>query len=319
MGITISRRKALAGLGSSVVLAGISPALAADLPLVRVSIIPIFAVAAHFAAEKQGYFTEEGIAVTTQPVQGGALGITGLIGGSFDVLYANSISCMTALERGFDLRFFASGAPVPLQPPDPGALLIRKGENLKTGKDFEGKSIGINARFDLQWLVMRTWVKKTGGDVDKVTLREVPLPAMVDAVKTKQVDGALVLDPFMTLAGNDPAVERVAWPLSTAMAGLPTSYWLTSGNAVQAKAPLIRRYQKAFLRGGEWINAHLRDEAYNQLVAGYTKTNPQLIGQMVASKQPLDIDVDGANRLIALMKENELLKTDIDFKSKLFS
>lgn len=319
MANTISRRAALAGLGGALVLTKLSPARAADLPLVRVSIVPIFAVAAHFAAEKQGYFAEAGIAVTTQPVQGGAVGIPGLASGSFDVLYANSISCLTALERGIDLRFIAEGAPIPEQPPDPGALIIRKGENLKTGKDFEGKVLGVNAKYDIQWLVMQTWAKKTGADLNKVAYREVPLPSMLDALRSKQVDGALVLDPFMTMGLTDPAFERVAWPLSTAMPGLPTSFWVVSATAAETKTAAIRAYQKAFLKGGQWINAHLRDEAYNQLVASYTKTDPKLIAKMVASEQPLDIGVDATMRLAALMKANGLLKTDVDFRSKLFT
>lgn len=319
MASTISRRDALAGLGAGYIALQIAPARAADLPLVRVSIVPIFAVAAHFAAEKQGYFAEQGISVSTQPVQGGAVGIPGLVSGSFDVLYANSISCMTALERGIDLRFIAEGAPVPLQPPDPGALLIRKGEALHSGKDFEGKIIGVNAKYDIQWLVMQGWVKKTGGDVDKITYREVPLPSMLDAIKGKQVDGALVLDPFMTIGLRDPAFERAGWPLSTAMPGLPTSFWIVAASVAEQKKDAIRRYQAAFLKGGEWINAHLRDDAYNQLVASYTKTDPALIAQMIASEQPLSVGVEPALKLIALMKENGLLKTDVDFKSKLFA
>jgi NitT/TauT family transport system substrate-binding protein len=319
MSLTITRRQALAGLGAGAVAAHITPAFAADPPLVRVSIVPIFAVAAHFAAEKQGYFVEQGIAVSTQPVQGGAVGIPGLASGSFDVLYANSISCLTALERGIDLRFIAEGAPIPLQPPDPGALLIRKGENLKSGKDFEGKIIGVNAKYDIQWLVMQGWVKKTGGNVEKITYREVPLPSMLDAIKSKQVDGALVLDPFMTVGLGQPDFERAGWPLSTAMAGLPTSFWVVSASVAEQKKDAIRRYQTAFLKGGQWINAHLRDDEYNQLVASYTKTDPSLIAKMVASRQPLSVDADAAMKLVALMKENGLLKTDIDFKSKLFA
>ncbi len=315
---TISRREALAGLGAGYVALHIAPAHAADQPLVRVSIVPIFAVAAHFAAEKQGYFAEQGIAVSTQPVQGGAVGIPGLVSDSFDVLYANSISCLTALERGIDLRFIAEGAPIPLQPPDPGALLIRKGENLKSGKDFEGKIIGVNAKYDIQWLVMQGWVKKTGGDVDKVTYREVPLPSMLDAIKSKQVDGALVLDPFMTVGLSQPDFERAGWPLSTAMPGLPTSFWVVSASVAEQKKDAIRRYQTAFLKGGQWINANLRNDAYNQLIASYTKTDPALIAKMVASQQPLSVEVEPAMKLVVLMRENNLLKTEIDFKSKLF-
>jgi ABC-type nitrate/sulfonate/bicarbonate transport system substrate-binding protein len=57
----ISRRQAIAGAGSALALWRARAAAAADLPLVRVSIVPIFVVAPHIAAERFGYFTAEGI------------------------------------------------------------------------------------------------------------------------------------------------------------------------------------------------------------------------------------------------------------------
>src|SRR5580693_5418928 len=121
---TMSRRDALAVLGSIFAMAGAPAAKAADsnLPIVRVGIIPIFAVAPHFAADKLGYFAAEGIATTTQPVQGGAIGIPGLVSGSFDILYANCISTLTALERGIDLRVIAEATTIATHPPDVDAL-----------------------------------------------------------------------------------------------------------------------------------------------------------------------------------------------------
>src|SRR2546430_172562 len=102
--LAISRRDALIAAGSALAVWRAGSAIAAELPLVRVSTVPIFVVAPHVAADRLGYFKEEGIAVTTQPVQGGHIGIPGLVGGSFDVLYSNTVSILTALERGIDLR-----------------------------------------------------------------------------------------------------------------------------------------------------------------------------------------------------------------------
>ncbi len=319
MNFTISRRDALAGLGSLAALNLPTPARAADpLPVVRVSIVPIYAVSPHFAALAQGYFEPEGIAVTTVTVQGGSIGIPGLMGGSFDVLYSNAITNMTALERGIDIRIFADGAPIPTQPPDPGAVIIRKGEPIRTGKDLEGKVIAINARFDIQWLVMQGWVKKTGGDLSKITYREVPLPSMLDALRAKQVDAALVLDPFMTIGLEDPAFERAAWALSTAMGGLPSSSWIVSGQTADTKPELVRAYARGFAKGVAWINANLGKKPFFDLVAGYTKTDPKLMEKMFVAGQPTSIDVNGYKRLIELMKEYDLLKTTVPVESKIF-
>lgn len=313
-GFTVSRRHALAGLS----LLPLARARAADLPLLRVSIVPIFAVAPHFAADKLGYFAAEGIATTTQPVQGGAVGIPALVGGSFDVLYANAISTLVAIERGIDVRIIIEATPITPAPPDPGGFLQVKGGGLKSGKDLEGKTVGVNARFDIQWMCAQGWIKKTGGDPSKVTYREVPLPSMLDAIKGGQVATALVLDPFFTVGLNEGGFEVLGWPLSTTMGGLPSSVWIVTGATADTKADLVRRYVRAFLKGVDWCNANLGDDAYLQLVAGYTRTDIALLRKMVVQKEPRAIDVPALEQLGKLMQEYGLLKTDVDIKAKIF-
>jgi NitT/TauT family transport system substrate-binding protein len=315
----ISRRNALLGIGGTLATLPIAAATAADaLPLLRVSIVPIFAVAPQFAAERFGFFTAEDVATTTQPIQGGAIGIPGLVSGSFDVLYSNAVSVLTALERGIDLRIIAEATPIAEQPPDPGALLQRKGAGLRSGKDLEGKTVGVNVRFDIQWMVVQGWIKKTGGDPGKVTYREVPLPSMLDALRGGQVDAALVLDPFMTIGLSDPAFEMLGWPLSTTMPGLPSSLWVVSGAFADTKTELVRAYLRGFMKGVDWVNAHMGDDEYLQLVASFTKTDTKLLAKMVAGKQPTHINVETIKRLAALMKEFELLKTDVHVEPQIF-
>jgi ABC-type nitrate/sulfonate/bicarbonate transport system substrate-binding protein len=38
--------------------------------------------------------------------------------------------------------------------------------------------------------------------------------AMVDAIKQKRADAALIIDPVFTVALDDPALELLDWPLS---------------------------------------------------------------------------------------------------------
>ena len=103
MAFAITRRDALAALGGSLAVLGASGVRAAEPPiLVRVSMAPFYAVAPHYAADAQGYFAAENIAVTNQAIQGGVVGIPGLVSGSFDILNSNSISVLTAMERGID-------------------------------------------------------------------------------------------------------------------------------------------------------------------------------------------------------------------------
>src|SRR5580693_7297452 len=125
---TLSRRDALAALGGTLAalsgtLGPLRSALADDLPLLHVSMVPIFVVAPHVVADRMGWFKDEGIAVTTQPVQSGTIGIPGLMSGSFDILYSNTVAVLTAFERGIDLRIIEQGTKIPVKPPDPAALV----------------------------------------------------------------------------------------------------------------------------------------------------------------------------------------------------
>jgi len=315
---SITRRAALAAAGGALAALRILKARAAEPPLLRVSIVPIFVVAPHVVADRFGYFKEEGIATTTQRVQGGTVGIPGLIAGSFDILYSNSVAVLTALERGIDLRIVAEGTRIPVKPPDPAALLQRKGEGLHAGKDLEGKTIGINAKFDIQWLIAQEWVKKTGGDPSKVSYREMPLPSMLDALANQQVDAVVAVDPFLAIGLGDPRFELLDWAQSKVMPGMPSSLWVISGETANTKPDLIRAYVRGFNKGALWVDQHLGDADYMKLVASYTKTDPALLAKMALNKQPLDIDPAGIERVAALMRANGLLHTALDIPAKIF-
>jgi NitT/TauT family transport system substrate-binding protein len=317
----ITRRQALAMVGGTLAsgaMMGAPSAFAQDLPLVRVSIIPIFAVAPHFVAEKQGYFAAEKIAVSTQPVQGGALGIPGLMSGSFDVLYTNTVSVLTALERGIDLRIIAESTRVASHPPDAVALFKRKGESLANGKDLEGKAVAINAKFTFQWLAISKWAKLTGGDYTKINFREIPFPSMIDALKTKQVDAALILDPFKMAAQEDPALELMAWPTSSALAGLSTSVWVVNGKFADEKPELLRAYTRAFNKGGQWVNDNFGKPPYFEAVAAFTKMDPAKLAQTATEPQIMGIDVGPINGIGEVMQEFDLLKQKANAGPKIF-
>lgn len=314
----ITRRDAIVAAGGAFTAFHVKRAMAADLPTVRVGIFPIFVVAPHLAADRLGYFTAEGISVTSQMVQGGTIGVPALVSGAFDILYSNTTAVLTAFDRGIDLRIIAEGTRIPKQPPDPATLVQRKGSGLHNGKDVEGKVIAVNAKFDIQWLISQEWIRQTGGDPSKVNYREVPLPAMADALKSGQVDAAVMVDPFLAIALGDPNFEVIDWAQSKVMPGYPSSLWVVTGETAATKADLIRAYVRGFYKGAEWVNANIGDPAYMQLVANFTKTDEKLLEKMALNKQPLDIDPAGIERMAVMMRDNGLLKTQFDISSKIF-
>ena len=318
MTVSISRRGAVAGLGGALAFLTL-PAAAAELVPLHVSIVPIWNVAPYFAADAQGYFAAEGLAVTSQAIQSGVVGIPGLMSGAYDVCYSNSISVLVAIERGIDLRIVAVGSLISEKPPDAAGLLMRKGETLRTGKDLEGKTIAVNARRDIQWLMARGWVKATGGDPEKVTYREVPVPQCLDVLKSRQADASIAVEPFMTLGLGDPDLALLAWPFDIVMPNGPTSFWVVTGQMADQKAALVARWVRAFRKGVAWVNANLGKEPFVQLVASYTKIDPALVAKMNVPPAEATVRLAPIQELMAVMREHGLLAADIDVESKIFT
>ena len=314
----ISRRTVMGMLGVIVALGASSAAVNAEPTLLRVSLLPIYSVAPHFAAEKNGYFAAENIAVTTQSIQSGAVGIPGLMSGSFEILYTNTVSLLAAIERDIDVRIIAEATRVPKAPPEGLALMRRKGDKITSGKDLEGKTIAINSKFTLQWLTLSKWIRNTGGDVDKITYREIPTPSMMDALKNKQVDAAFLLDPYKMIAMEDPNLELVAWPSTSTIPGLATGVWVVSGKFADANPELVRGYTRAYMKGSEWVNDNFGKPAYYELVSGFSKMDVATISKMPAVPQEMKIDPNAINRIGDVMLEFGLLKTKVGVTPKIF-
>jgi NitT/TauT family transport system substrate-binding protein len=313
-----SRAELLAGLTAAATVAALPRRSAAQTTALRVGLIPIWDVAPYYAAEAQGYFSAENLSVTPQVVRGGAVAIPAMAGGTFDLVYSNGVSVVQAISRGIDLRIVIEGAPLGKAPPDPGALLKRKGDPFRTGADLEGKVVAVNALRDIQWMFVHAWVKATGGDPDKVQIVELGLPAMVDAVKAKRVDAALVLDPFLTIGLGDPQIELLDWPLSKVYPNGATAFFVTTPEIAGRRSADLRAFVRAYKRGVAWINANEGKDAFVSLIADFTKISPDLIRRIKAPPANADVFPNSLPQLTALMQQEGLLTGNVDLRTKVF-
>jgi NitT/TauT family transport system substrate-binding protein len=316
--LKITRGNFVAGTASIAIVGAPSIVRAASTPL-KVTILPLTECAPLMAAVKFGYFIAENIDLQPQMVTGGAVAIPGLVAGDFDIINSNPPSIFSAIARGLDLRILMECQHIATKPPDSGALFRRKGEPLRSGKDLEGKTLGVNAIRDWQWAVIRSWIKLTGGNPDNVDFREVPLPQMVDAIKGKQIDTALILDPFLSIALADPALELLAWPLSKVVPNVPATAYAITGQTAAQRAPLMRAFLRAYRKGVAWSNANLGKQPYLEIIESYTKIKPEVAAKMVFVPSPSNVDPAGFEKINNLMFDNGLLTSRIDVRSKIFN
>ncbi|RJF76497.1 ABC transporter substrate-binding protein [Rhodopseudomonas palustris] len=306
------------GLAASslIVSAAMLPAHAAE--KLRVSIIPINDVTPLFAAIKNGYFAEEGLEVDTAPSSGGAAGIPGLVAGSYDIVYGNVVSMLLATQQGIDIRVVAPGTKIETAENDTSAMVVRADSGITSGKDLEGKSVGVNTRNNVIWLYARAWIKQTGGDPDKVTYREVPHPQMEDALRQKQVDAGYMVIPYVALATAKPEFKSVGHPYSAVQLGVDVGQYLTTSKFLADKPETAAKFLRALRRGVEWYNANRGKPELLEIVSGFTKIDVELLKKVKMSPSPLKVDPDQIEKTMKLMIDNKLLRAPIDVKPLLF-
>lgn len=273
----LNRRLALAGLGTMA-----APALLAQAPTrLRVGVIPIVDVAPLHAAMREGYFAAEGIEIDLTPAPGGAAILPALAAGTFQVGFSNTVSILLGIQEGIGFRFVAPATSGPMAPPDINALVVRRGSGLATGKDFEGKRVASNTRANIVWLRAVAWLAATGADWRRVTMVEVPFPQMADALVNRQIDGAMINEPFLSaaLGSMEDRLERVAWPQSATAPGGAIAQYAVMDTWLARNLGVAARFARALDRGVDWVAANA-GAPLHALISGYTRIPEARLGAM---------------------------------------
>lgn len=314
---SILKRTLLAGAAA---LALLATGTQAQAPVkIRVSTIPIIDTAPLQAAIAKGFFTEQGLEVDTTPTAGGAVGLPALAAGQVQVTFSNIISIILGAKEGLGFQIIAAGSGTSDKAPDLAGMVTKKGANLKTGKDFEGKRIAVNTRNNIIWLYARAWVQATGGNPDRVTYLEVPFPQMVDAVRGDRVDGAFVVEPFLS-AGLSGGLELVGWPYNTVQKRIPVGQYAASKTFIAANPGVIERFVRGYNKGADWINQNKGSEEWLKIVSGYTRLAPEQLKNLSLPLFEKMVDPAGVEQVVVQMRKQGMLeaKDVIDVKGLLY-
>lgn len=293
-----------------------APPAAADPMTLRISVIPTSVLAPLYAAMKNGYFKEDGLNLELAPTAGGAIGIPGLVGGSYDIAFSNNVSALQAVSQGIDVQLLA---PFPEGAADETAVIARRGEGIKTGRDLAGKTVAVNTNRNVIWLYLREWIRQTGGDPSTVTFREVAFPQMIDALKQKQIDAAFEINVFVIAAGKDPALEVVSYPYRDVQPKVQPSQYVATRKFIEGNKDKIDRFLRALKRGDQWFNSHIGSDELFALVADFTKLPVDVVRQMKFQPVAKKVEFDELEKTMALMKREGLLKKDVNAAAMIYA
>lgn len=259
-------------------------AKAAELQTVRVQLVRSIAQAPYYIAVAKGYFAKEGIKVTSGDVRSALDTIAPLATGRLDVsIGAATAGFFNAAHQGFDLRVVAAmGIQGPVMATQP---LIRKAlwENgtIRSGKDYRGRKVAINAPGDITQYFLTLIAKKYGmtlKDMDVVPLR---FADQLVAFKNGAIDAGFLPEPLASLALSQGSV-MLDKPDDGIGTGTVTTFVFYGTKFMRDKPKLALGFMKALLLGARDAHGdYLKNPAIAESIAKQTGIKVQAIEHSV--------------------------------------
>jgi NitT/TauT family transport system substrate-binding protein len=250
----------------------------AEITTLRVGVIPIADVAPLYLGMKKGFFEEQGLRIRPQLAEGGAAITPAVVSGDFQIGFSNTISLLIAASQDLPVEIITQGVLAGKTEEDAWAdLLVLKDGPIKEPKDLEGKTIAVNTLKNICEVTIKASLEKEGVAVDTLKFAEVPFPDMNAALEARRVDGACVVEPFVSQGkagaarGIDPFYVRTAPDLTVAT-------YFTSKQYAQENGDVVDSFVEAMNRSLTYAQSN-PDEVRDVLLE-YTEIPPEAAEQI---------------------------------------
>ncbi|WP_018682544.1 ABC transporter substrate-binding protein [Actinokineospora enzanensis] len=281
---------------------------------IRVGMLPVVDVAPFYRAIEQGYFKEQGLDIDPVVQPNGGQVVNSTVGGDLDVGFASYPAPLAAQSKKTgDLKIIADGLAA-----KPGHIVVVSPPNspLKKPTDAPGKKIAISARNTMTDMAPMSVLKTQGVDYTQVQFVEMSLPEMIPAMQKGLVDGAVVVEPWVTIAEKQLGAVPVFDCASGPTAEMPMSGYFTTAKFAAANPKTVA----AFQRGLAKAQAEATDRSKMEpMFVKYAKVDEQTAKLVTISTYSTSLEANRIQRVANLMQEFQVIKGNLDVSSMIVS
>lgn len=254
------------------------------LKTVRAGFVPVTNWGPLFIAIEKGYFREQGIETVATQFTSGTDIITQTAAGQLDVGPSGlGASTLNIIKRGADLRAVASQHSESQPMATPLVVAKKKYDDgtFRKVTDLKGKKVAINGKGVATEYWLYSALKKNGLTMKDIDLQVVSFDQVAAALDSGALDGAMLSEPWPTLAEQKNLIQRLADDFLTNAQGTAVFF-----NLKWAKeSGVAERWLAAWLRGARDLTpqGYARDDNA-AILEKYTKTPKDIIK---ATKPPI--------------------------------
>lgn len=233
-------------------------------------------------AQAQGFFKQAALEPQITTFANGKQVLDGLASNALDVGFVNIVSAVDAIQQGAPLTIVAPAtiydraAPITV-------LVQAATSNFTSGRELNGKTLGVPAPNDLGEVSTRAWVDATGGDSRSVHyVTGVPSSQIAAALAEHRVDAAELSEPALTAEKQKGTVKALAATFDAVGAPFYIGVFVASVPWVKAHPDAAHSFATVMRDTARWANAHRAETA--PILAQQLKVSPAATASMVRAR-----------------------------------
>jgi NitT/TauT family transport system substrate-binding protein len=261
-----------------------------------------------------GLFKRNGFDASLERSTSGAAAASAVLGGSFDVGKASTISFLSAHMAGLPLIAIApAGEFNPKIAND--ALAVKSDSTIRTGADLNGKTIAVSAIKDLFSVAVLSWVDAHGGDSSTVKLLELPMSSVTLAIVSGRIDAAVLIQPFLSQALQDGSVKSIGDPASALGNHHLDSLWFTTIAYAKQNPDAVDRFMRTIREAAKYVNGHHAETSY--LLTKFAMVKAGDVGKL-RMLQGMQLDSGELQPLIDAAAKYKVISARFDAKDVIY-
>ncbi|MFI6319589.1 ABC transporter substrate-binding protein [Nonomuraea sp. NPDC050556] len=272
-----------------------------------VGVVPVPSAASLFIAEQKGFFKEEGLTVKTEIIQAPQAVMPKILNGSMDAFVTSYVSLLSIQDQGtVKLKLFQH---VQTGAPGIASVVVPKDSPIKTPADLKGKTIAVNVLKALGQTVTNAHLQEAGLTPDDAKYVAIPFADQLTALSSKKVDAAWLVEPFLSAAKAQGAVEVID-TTSGPTAGIPIDAWGVSEDWLAKNPKTAAAFHRALAKAQQIASSDRN--AINAVIPTYTKIPADVAAKMKLGVFSMDVDTAAFQKLADLLAGYGYLKTKPD-------
>ena len=280
---------------------------------VTVGALPVVDFAALWLAQQKGLFKQQGLNVKIEVLPGGSAAVPKLVAGSLDFSINNYVSAIQATESGTaPMKILLDAYQIN---PDASGVLVPESSPIKKPGDLKGKKIAINTKANVGQLLVTAGLQTYNVKPSDSQFVEVDFPQMASALKSKSVDAAWTVEPFVTQIQKQIGGRLVLDTAKGATADFPISAYTTTKKFADENPKTTAAFKKALVSASQMI-ADDRSLVQKTLPT-YAHIDAKTASLIHIATYPGSVNQQRSQQVADLMTQYGFLKKHFDIKPML--